>query len=33
MGDRFLYEYDSNEIGFKSLHECAVICSDAYFDS
>ena len=33
MGPRFHYEFDKNEIGFKALHECAAICSEAMFDS
>jgi sodium/potassium-transporting ATPase subunit alpha len=33
MGPKFPYEYDRNEPGFKVLHECAVICSEANFDS
>ena len=33
MGEIFKYEYDVNEDGFKTLHECAIVCSDAKFDS
>jgi sodium/potassium-transporting ATPase subunit alpha len=32
-GPKFTYEYDLNEIGFKTLHETTVLCSDATFDS
>lgn len=33
MGPKFKYEYDINEIGFKTLHETAALCSEATFDS
>jgi sodium/potassium-transporting ATPase subunit alpha len=33
MGPHHPYEYEINEAGFKTLHECAIICSEAMFDS
>lgn len=33
LGPKFKYEYDLNETGFKLLHETAIICSEAVFDS
>jgi sodium/potassium-transporting ATPase subunit alpha len=27
------YQYDVDEIGFRILHDCAVVCSEAVFDS
>lgn len=33
MGKTYNYEYDVNEIGFKILHETAILCSDAVFDN
>ncbi len=32
-GMDFRYEYDLKSPGFKALHECAVVCSNAIFDS
>eukprot|EP01017_Pseudomicrothorax_dubius_P041509 TRINITY_DN664_c0_g1_i2.p1 TRINITY_DN664_c0_g1~~TRINITY_DN664_c0_g1_i2.p1 ORF type:complete len:1181 (-),score=249.42 TRINITY_DN664_c0_g1_i2:124-3630(-) len=32
-GPNFNYEYDSNAIGFRYLHECAIICSEAFFNN
>jgi hypothetical protein len=32
-GPGYLYEYDLNSPSFKALHECAVVCSIAIFDS
>ncbi|CAD8185836.1 unnamed protein product [Paramecium octaurelia] len=33
MGPKFNYEYDLNEVGFKTLHETAILCSEATFDT
>ena len=33
MGPEFKYEYDITDIGFKILHETAIICSEAVFDT
>ena len=33
MWPKYNYEYDLNEVGFKTLHETAVLCSEAVFDS
>ncbi|CAD8101580.1 unnamed protein product [Paramecium primaurelia] len=33
MGPKYKYEYDINEIGFKTLQETAVLCSEATFDN
>jgi len=32
FGTGFDYKYDINDPGFKSLQECAVVCSVANFD-
>lgn len=32
FGSNYSYEYDINDPGFKSLQECAVVCSVANFD-
>lgn len=33
MGPEFKYEYDLKDPGFQLLHETAIICSEAVFDS
>lgn len=33
MGKYYSYEYNINEIGFKILHETAILCSEAVFDN
>ena len=32
-GPRYPYEYSLDDMGFKILHDCAVVCSEAVFDS
>lgn len=32
-GPDYRYEYDIKSAGFQALHECAVVCSQAIFDS
>jgi len=32
MGPKHPYEYSVDDIGFRTLHECTVVCSEANFD-
>lgn len=33
FGPKYNYEYSLDDEGFKILHDCAVVCSEAVFDS